>query len=126
MEEHPADVDVGAMAPPGFNIEGAIAPGAEHAAANEPAILDLDGVLWEHINHVAVDAVGHHARRPSLQWARAFGQQGAEIIAEPTIFDCFRLFFPEQYLNTIIDVTNRSIRADASRVGGDLNRGEFC
>jgi hypothetical protein len=46
-------------------------------------------------------------------------------MADYTIFDCFRLFFPEQYLNTIIDLTNVNIRADVLRSGGDTNRGEF-
>ncbi len=41
------------------------------------------------------------------------------------ISDCVRLFFPEQFVQTMLDLTNRRIAADATRVGGLLDRGEL-
>jgi hypothetical protein len=112
----------GAIAPPDIPAGGAIVLNGENAPARG---IDMDGVMWERIEHVAVDTVTHYPRDPRLQWFRTIGNVAADVTMQKDIFDCFRLFFPEQFIQTILDLTNRSIAADATRVGGLLDQGEL-
>ena len=66
-----------------------------------------------------------HPRQPRLQWFRGIGNTAAEAATQKDIFDCFRLFFPDRCVQTILDLTNHNISNDANRVAGALSRGEL-
>lgn len=115
----------GVIAPPDVPAGGAIELNAPNARAQvAPAIHDINGVIWEAKNDLTVDVVTE-LRAPRLQWFRALGNPAANVAENQDIFDCFRLFFPEQFVQTILDLTNHNIALDTARVGGTLQRGEL-
>jgi hypothetical protein len=116
----------GAIAPPDVPAGGAIAMNAPNAPVQAaPVVTNVNGVIWEAIDAVNVDLGLGRFPDPHIQWFRAIGNPAADVAANKDIFDCFRLFFPEQIMQTILDLTNHNIAADATRIGGAISRGEL-
>jgi hypothetical protein len=104
---------VAPTAPPDIPLGDAIVP--IQTANNVPvqattATVDIDGVIWEHKQQVAVDVMTDCPRQPKLQWSRT--HRNTEATDQRDIFDCFRLFFPEQCIQTILDLTNHNMSTD--------------
>ncbi len=91
----------GAIAPPDVPAGGAIAMNAPNAPVQAaPAVTNVNGVVWEAIDAVNVDFGLGRFPDPHIQWFRAIVNPEADVAANKDIFDCFRLFFPEQIMRS--------------------------
>jgi hypothetical protein len=115
--------DMGTMAPPNNVLGNAIVDNIQVQAVERD--VNIDGITWEPKEHIAVDVVTQSPRQPQLQWSRAIRNTATDPAAPKDILDCFRLFFPEKCVETILNFTNQNINSDLHKTGDILNRGEL-